>query len=172
MRQYILFVLLILTNTSFEQSTKPKCEVKDNIVSMDFSAMIFTGVVNVNYERFIGSIKTNQLFLNGAVGLWYYFFNYSSSASSSTLSLSLNNLTGCKNNHFEIDIGGRYIINNKDKYGYNQENRYPHIINSLMKYNIYPIANIGFRHQSTKNNAIYRVFIGLSGLGFGYGISF
>jgi hypothetical protein len=81
---------------------------------------------------------------------WYYGY---------AIPLSINNLFGSGNHHFETDIGLRYIFfkHNSDT------DRSPY----------FPIFNFGYRYQRPDGKGlIFRSFIGLSGLGLGVGKAF
>ena len=133
--------------------------------------MICSSAISINYERSLISFSSYKTYFNLGLGRFALSDLVEYGISGFCVPISFNNIIGQNKSHFEFDFGVRYLFAIKDKYGYYNNSFTFFTFNKLIQKNIYPIANIGYRYTAS-NRGVFRLFIGLSGVGFGAGYSF
>ena len=168
---FILLMVLIsfarLNGQEKQSDTIKKC----NAITIDCSTMLFSSELSINYERDLFSFYKSKTYLNIGIGRFALSDLVEYGISSYSVPVSLNNIIGSRKNYFELDLGLRYLFAIRDKYGDNDNSFVFFMFNKLRQKNLYPIANLGYRYVGS-NNGIFRIFIGLSGLGLGLGYCF
>ena len=153
----LLAVFLFIDSEIYSQGSSDIKNPK-NSIQLDLASLKFIGMCSINYERMMLQSPYYKLSIIAGFGGWY-FTNISKWYYGYSFPISLNNILGSGNNHFETDLGLRYTIlsnkSDKDKFQY------------------FPILNLGYRYQRPDGKGIiFRTFIGLSGLGIGIGKAF
>lgn len=151
----ILYGFLFLNLNLFAQSGNIAF---NNAIHFDLASGKFIGMYALNFEKNVLQLNSFKMNANAGAGAWY-LSTISNWYSGKSISLSLNNLVGKKQDFFEFDLGIRYTAFNKKS----DKDISP----------FFPIVNLGFRHQKPKGKGlIFRTYIGLSGIGLGIGKAF
>lgn len=153
----LLFILSVLTAVCTGQG--PVSDKRYyNSVQVEGATAVYIGMFSLNYERqFVLGTGVKGAISAGA-GSWYFLpvIKYYHGIS---LPVSFNILIGKRNNYFEADAGLRYTFLNK------------HPVEDINE--IFPVFNIGYRYQKSDNKGlIFRLYLGLSGVGIGIGKPF
>ena len=127
-----------------------------NTIYVDGSNLIITGSYSVNYERVLYHADNLVSNINVGFGRWY-LLTHEHPETATTIPLSLNLLLGNKK-FIEVDVGYRIIF---------VENP-----NTFKKIDKYAIFNIGYRYQDFKSDLLFRVYIGITGIGLSVGKCF
>ncbi|KAF0196232.1 MAG: hypothetical protein FD166_2534 [Bacteroidetes bacterium] len=146
----IAMILLSLFFDSHCQEIQKR--INKNAVRFDFSSLILVNSFSINYERTViykEYFKTN---LNAGFGGWAFsdvdhFDTYWG------LPFSINIMAG-KKHHFDFHYG-KVILAPFGK------------IENMTRF--YPNIDIGYRYQDFNKNSFFRFFIGINGVGFGFG---
>lgn len=170
--KYILAIFFVfeICFCSFSQKTETNNNVYNHTISNQsfsknsigidiayYNIGYFDGVCSsINYER---SVKKN---INLRVGFGYFASPFNEVFSGLHFPVSINFLSGNKNNHFEFDIGARvsYFENALNCYCFPNQ------------YMLSPIINLGYRYQKQSGGIIYKALIGFDGLTLGAGYAF
>lgn len=130
-----------------------------NLVHFDCATIIWTGMYAINYERAIYLSNHFKMYVNTGVGNWYLIGEALRKYSGYSVPMSLNGIVGAGNNHFEINIGVRYIFFEE----YSPKNISP----------FFPLFNLGYRYQKPNGRGLtFRSYVGYSGIGIGVGKAF
>ena len=135
---------LIETPMPIDSSSVTSIFHEKNIIYIDIASLIFTGYINLNYERKI----SEHFSLRAGYGFGYFEINnggFIDYEYKNGFNFSFNFFLGEGNSKFEIDGGLCYI--------WTERNSYKTKI-------IYPIIEIDYRYQPQYGGMIYRVGIG------------
>ncbi|NOY37504.1 MAG: hypothetical protein GXO83_08000 [Chlorobi bacterium] len=153
----VCFMLLIAGLQAFGQKMFMLKE-KTNTIHLDGATLLFAGMYSLNYEKTIFLSDNISMMASAGIGGWY-FTTISQWVYGTSFPLSINNLIGKGDHHFEIDFGLRYTLFNKNS----DKGITP----------FFPVFNLGYRYQRRDGKGlVFRSFIGLSGAGIGIGKAF
>lgn len=155
----LIACIIFLTNyLNLQAQDTTSTTIKRNLIYLDGATFLYIGMASVNYERSLIISKHYKLFACAGFGGWY-LYPIPKTYSGFSIPVSVSNVVGSGNNHFEIDLGLRYTFLSyrsvKDRSPY------------------FPVINFGYRYQSPSGKGlIFRSFIGYSGIGIGVGKAF
>ena len=151
--------VMILTNLlNCQGQDTISTTIKRNSIYLDGATFLYIGMASLNYERSVITSKHYKLFACAGFGGWY-LYPIPKTYSGFSIPISVSNLIGSGNNHFEVDLGLRYTFLSKRS----DKDRSP----------FFPVINFGYRYQRpTGKGLIFRSFIGYSGVGIGVGKAF
>ena len=154
----VVSTILIICSSKINGQIAIDEKIAKNSFHFECATIKYIGMFSFNYERRIAFSSHFKMMANVGIGGWY-LTDLSQWWAGPSIPLSLNILLGPANNHFETDLGIRHTwIRNK---------------NSSGKASFFPIYNMGYRYQRPDGKGvIFRLFIGLSGLGIGAGKAF
>jgi hypothetical protein len=156
---FILFGTIIYSQeTSLISKTSSEHDNIKHVIHNDISTLVFIAFYSFNYEY---TIKQNpdRRILRLRTGLFYTFDSYSYG-----IPICLTSLFGKNNKYFELTTGiVPRILKGYQKDGFGLSGYF------YYEYSIYPVIDIGYRHEPGKGKLFYRFKIGSSGLGFGIG---
>lgn len=168
---FIIFFIISCRVWSFSQNNTSEYAANDrieivpsfskNTVGLDIGYFNFINYIVgtstiLNYER---SLIRN---LNLRFGFGYFSIPINKGFSGLQFPVSLNFLSGKKNNHFEMDLGGRLTFFESALNAYSFPNEY--MVSILL--------NVGYRYQKPSNGFIFRALVGFDGLTLGAGYAF
>ncbi len=110
----------------------------------------------LNYER---SLHQN---LKVRIGCGYFAIGESYRFTGLQFPVTFNYLSGVKNNHFELDVGGRlsYMKGTLNKYVFPND------------YMVSLVFNLGYRYQQPTGGIIFKALVGIDGVTLGVGYAF
>jgi len=157
-------------NNNFEFSAK-------NVITINGSDLYIVGSASINYERHLLTYHEINYLLN--IGYWTWYVagsDYNSNTLiyySRIVPISLSILTGLGNNHLDLNCGTSITL--YEKYGWNDilgaDEEYDR--NPKPKYSTFVLlANIGYRYQRPEGGFVFKIFVGLTGIGIGLGGAF
>lgn len=161
----------LISNPS--QNSKTKQEffpsfAKNSIYGTGGSLMIETNKFMIgassgllNYGRLVFENPKVATYLRSGFGFYLGVYNQNFVFGLQT-PLSLDIIFGKKNNHLEVNLGGRYVrgLNIYREEDFSQHN------------NILPVANVGYRYQKPGRSVILKAAIGTDGINLGIGLGF
>ena len=157
MQRYVLILIVIVfysTLLNAQDISQP--ELIKNAIIVELESCLFIGDAAINYERNLISKNNNSFLLNLRGG----FGRYISSGLGGTekglgLKMSLNPLMGNGKSYFEASFGlGLGYVN------------YCLMNFGCPDWRVWPIVNIGYRHQY---KTIFRFYVGTLGIGISLG---
>lgn len=173
MCKYLILIFLLLPGAIYSQENKSV--TSKNAIIIDCADIIFTGNYAINYERQLFSKVKLKSFLSIGFGGWYSTNNNGSIglqnvASSYSLPVTFNTITGSGSSHFECDFGLRFLVNKHwSKF---QDNGVAGPDPVLNHSDVKPVMNFGYRYHKVNRKFIFRAFVGLGGIGMGFGKTF
>lgn len=150
---YLLLILVLCINEADGQDIV----FQKNTVHGSAATFLYVGSYTFNYERSVLTTPGLQTFVSAGFGGWYAttILNWTGGYSAP---VSFNSLIGRGNNFFEVDLGARFLFHNADHRKATQ---------------VIPLIKLGCRYQKRDGRgAIFRAFIGLTGVGVGVGKAF
>ena|ERR1035437_640298 len=172
-RIYFFLVFVVVTTQLFAQ--EHNLSRAKNALFLDVEYIYITGNYAINYERQVYANHGFKSGINLGFGGWYSFVNKGNvslnhQANSYSIPVTINTVTGSGSNHFELDLGVRYLLNKKWTGSFDNgiESPIPQLDNSVFL----PVCTFGYRYQKSKGGVVFRAFVGSGGIGLGLGHAF
>lgn len=135
--------------------------VAKNTIHSDIGTLVFWGYWSINYEVTLKQNPSKSI-LRFRTGFIYRFDDHFYG-----IPLNITALFGKGMNYFELTAGIVPIIDEE----WHKDASHPGGYFSN-RFSIYPLIDIGYRHEPGKGKLFYRFKVGSSGLGIGFGYAF
>mgnify|MGYP006285113131 FL=1 len=127
-----------------------------NVLNLSVGYYIING--KINYDRYLFNWKKSTIWFSVGTGVHLVFYPFYTTG-------SLKLLTGKKNNHFELDVGGTALF----MFSYYEDEDEPDLWQTLYL----PHINFGYRYQKPGGKIVLRTGLGFPEFAYlGIGLAF
>lgn len=153
----LLSSIIFLCNYTTSAQNEEKPQLSKFNIHADVATFGILSSFSINAEGYLLGSRSRIVNLYGSVGYAYFVVDFFGVDRYNGFTTSLTLLVGKNKHYFETNLGTYIQYYKRHEVGYAS---------------IYPLFNVGYRHQKPESDLFFRIKIGTMGAGVGVGVAF